>query len=151
MTSLTYAPWPFRSFAARSLEENERWWTTCYLQGEASRILAGWPHWRIIAGLPGSGKSTALAEVERREAARSLIVHYSVERWPGGRLVFSEDANHLAQMMACAAITIRDYLSNHPQQITHSHPPNTLSCAGCSISLSIVGPLAGGSMVCRPI
>jgi len=118
MTSLTYAPWPFRSFAARSPEENESWWTTCYLPGEASRILAGWPHWRIIAGRPGSGKSTALAEVERREAARSLIVHYSVERWPGGRLVFSEDANHLAQMMACAAITIRDYLSNHPQQIT---------------------------------
>jgi hypothetical protein len=117
MTAQTYAPWPFRSFAARSLEENERWWTACYLQSEASRILAGWLHWRIIAGGPGSGKSVVLAEVEQREATRSLIVHYPIGRWPGGKLVFSEGANHLAQMMACAAITLRDYLSNNPQQI----------------------------------
>jgi hypothetical protein len=117
MTVSTYAPWPFRPFTARLPEENAYWWQTCYLASTASRIVAGWPHWCIIAGGPGSGKSTALIEIERREAAQSLIVHYPIERWPGGRLALNVDANHLVQMMACAAITLRDHLSNDRSQI----------------------------------
>ena len=147
MTVSAYAAWPFRSFTARSIDENERWWKDCYLPGEASKILAGWPHWRIIAGGPGSGKSVALAEVARREAGDSLIVRYPLERWPGERLAFSKDAQHLAQIMACVALAVRDYLSDAPDRIMLLHPAKG-SYAGCSIDLPAPAPSPAGSMAC---
>lgn len=122
MTVSSYAPWPFRPFSARLPEENARWWQTCYLPGMASRIAAGWPHWCIIAGGPGSGKSTAVLELERREAAQSLIVPYPIEHWPGGRLALNSDTNHLAQMLACAGLTLREHFSNDPARLDRLTP-----------------------------
>jgi prepilin-type processing-associated H-X9-DG protein len=122
MMTSTYAQWPFRPVTARSIDETERWWDLCYLPTEASRILAGWPHWRIIAGGPGSGKSVLLAEIERNEAAQSLVVRYPTDYWPNSKMTLVKDSNHLAQIMACSAIAIRDYLSGSPdkiRQLTH--------------------------------
>src|SRR5512147_2029620 len=114
MPNTTYASWPFRSALARSIEEEAQWWSCCYLESEISRIVVGWPHWRVIVGGPGSGKSVLLAAVVRAEdqLKRSLIVHYPPARWPGAGQAQVSDGNHLAQMMAAIALSLRDHLTH---------------------------------------
>lgn len=105
--SLTIARWVFQSPQARSLEENERWWRECYIPIGANVVIQSQPHWRIIVGGVGSGKSIALAALERQASGRALILRYPPEYWPHGKKVLKKEGNHLSQLMALAGHTIR--------------------------------------------
>lgn len=116
---VAYASWPFRPMQARSVEETERWWAHCYLRPGAQLVLQDEPHWRVLAGGPGSGKSVVLKDLERREAGTSFIVHYPPERWPETKQAWVRDGNHLAQIMAGAGLAVRDHLTAHPNTISN--------------------------------
>ena len=105
--SLTVARWVFQSNQARSLEENERWWRECYLPTGADAVIQSQPHWRIIVGGTGCGKSIALVALERQACEHALILRYTPEYWPHGKKVLKKDGNHLSQLMALAGFTIR--------------------------------------------
>jgi len=115
--ALSYAAWPFRPLHARSAEETALWWEHCYLRGDAELILQGEPHWRILAGGPGSGKSAALVDLERREAVTSFVIRYPLARWPKARQAWVREGNHLAQIMAEAGMALRDYLTQNPEKM----------------------------------
>lgn len=119
MPNLTYASWPFRSPGALPPDEAARWWAQCYYEPDAARLAAGWSHWRVILGGPGSGKSVLLAALEANELAegRSFVVRYPPSRWPGAPHALIKDGNHLAQIMAAIALRLRDYLSSTPAEI----------------------------------
>lgn len=103
---LTYEDWPFRHMRARSAEETRRWREGCYISADASLVLGGEPHWLVVAGGTGGGKSVAIADLEGREARTSLIVRYPAERWPGAKQAWVPDGNHLAQIMAGAGLAV---------------------------------------------
>lgn len=119
MPNLTYASWPFRSPGALPPDEAALWWEQCYHEPAAVRMAAGWSHWRVILGGPGSGKSVVLAALEANELAegRSFVVRYPPSRWPGASHALVKDGNHLAQIMAAIALRLRDYLGSTPAEI----------------------------------
>jgi hypothetical protein len=119
MSNLTYASWPFRSPGALPPDEAARWWELCYYEPDVARMAAGWSHWRVILGGPGSGKSVLLAALETAELVegRSFVVRYPPSRWPGALHALVEDGNHLAQIMAAIALRLRDYLGNVPAEV----------------------------------
>ena len=53
-----YADWPFWP-ETRSDEHQALWWRDCYVTAAADRQLRGVYHWFLLAGGPGSGKTTA--------------------------------------------------------------------------------------------
>jgi hypothetical protein len=112
-----YAAWPFRSTQARSLEETTAWWSDCYVENTITPILVSQPHWRVITGKTGGGKSVTLAALERKEANNSFVVYYPPERWPGSRHAWIHEGNHLAQIMTAATLAIRDYLTLHTEKV----------------------------------
>lgn len=83
--SLTVARWVFQSPQARSWEENERWWRECYVPSAMDAVIQSPPHWRIIVGGIGCGKSIALAALERQACEHALILRYPPEYWPHGK------------------------------------------------------------------
>jgi hypothetical protein len=105
--SLTVARWVFQPPHARSLEENERWWRECYVPSTTDAVIQSQPHWRIIVGGPGCGKSIALDALERQWREHALVLRYPPEYWPHGRRVLKKGGNHLSQLMALAGFTIR--------------------------------------------
>jgi hypothetical protein len=105
--SLSIARWVFQPPHARSLEENERWWRECYVPGPADAVIQSQPHWRIIVGGPGCGKSIVLDALERQWCEHALVLRYTPEYWPHGRRVLKKDGNHLSQLMALAGLTLR--------------------------------------------
>jgi len=105
--SLTVARWVFQPPHARSLEENERWWRECYVPSATDAVIQSQPHWRIIVGGPGCGKSIALDALERQRREHAFVLRYTPEYWPHGRRVLKKDGNHLSQLMALAGFTIR--------------------------------------------
>ena len=119
MPNLTYASWPFRSPGALPPDEAARWWNECYHKSDVARTAAGWSHWRVILGGPGSGKSVLLAALETAELVegRSFVVRYPPSRWPGASHALVKDGNHLAQIMAAIALRLRDYLGNLPAEV----------------------------------
>lgn len=115
---MKYETWPFRSLGQRSIEESEQWWAQCYLPNAIEQLLLDAPHWWIVAGGTGSGKSVALTAVARREVGQSFITPYPPHRWPGSEQAWLRDnPNHLAQMMAAVSIEMRHFLSQHPDQL----------------------------------
>lgn len=124
MPALTYASWPFRSLTARLPDEAAQWWAQCYCPPSAGQLLAGWANWRVIVGVPGSGKSTVLAMLEQQEQAtrQSFIVRYPPTRWPGTRQTLVEGGNHLAQIMAAIALRLRDHFSVSPSDLAALKP-----------------------------
>jgi hypothetical protein len=105
--SLSIARWVFQPPHARSLEENERWWRECYVPSATDAVIQSQPHWRIIEGGPGCGKSIALDALERQRREHAFVLRYTPEYWPHGRRVLKKDGNHLSQLMALAGFTIR--------------------------------------------
>jgi len=89
------------------LEENEHWWRECYVPSATDAVIQSQPHWCIIVGGPGCGKSIALDALERHRRAGALVLRYSPEYWPHGRHVLKKGGNHLSQMMALAGLTLR--------------------------------------------
>ncbi|MBK8934523.1 MAG: hypothetical protein IPM76_19845 [Chloroflexi bacterium] len=90
----------------------------CYLPNVIEELLLDAPHWWIVAGGTGSGKSVALTAVARREAGQSFVTPYSPHRWPGSAQAWLRDEpNHLAQMMASVSIEMRRFLSQRPEQL----------------------------------
>jgi len=112
-----YMRWPFRPPASWSAEEAARWWKECYLPGPMEALEEG-PHWRILLGGPGSGKTIALMALARREAHEAFVIIYPPERWPGGPRAWLSGGNHLAQIMSAAAITLRDHLFEQPHALS---------------------------------
>ncbi|MBE7551040.1 MAG: AAA family ATPase [Anaerolineales bacterium] len=108
--------WPFLPEEQRTPEQNERWWAECYVPSPADVTLRGLPRSVIVSGGPGSGKTTALQALEKQEIGGWLIFRYPVERWPGKPYAWASGHQHLGQMMACASITIKDFLTRHPEK-----------------------------------
>ncbi|MCB8917487.1 MAG: winged helix-turn-helix domain-containing protein [Ardenticatenaceae bacterium] len=108
---MTYDAWPFRPLHEQSIEEKELWWNNCYLPSNVDRLLPDYPHWCLVTGGPGSGKSVAIAALRRREAQASFIVPYPPERWPGSPQAWlRETDSHLAQMMVAAGLELQNFL-----------------------------------------
>jgi hypothetical protein len=115
---MKYEMWPFRALGQRSIEETEQWWAHCYLPNVVEALLLDAPHWWIVAGGSGSGKSVALTAVTRREAGQSFVTPYPPHRWPGSAQAWLRDEpNHLAQMMASVSIEMRHFLGQRPEQL----------------------------------
>jgi hypothetical protein len=115
--TLTVAQWPFLPAEQRTPEQEERWWTECYLPSPADVTLRGVTRSVIVAGQSGSGKSIALQALEKQEAERWLIFRYPTERWPGEAYAWAGGRQHLGQMMACAAVTIKEFLTRQPDRV----------------------------------
>lgn len=115
---MKYETWPFRPVQQRSIEETEMWWQHCYVANMAEQLLLNTPHWWILVGGPGSGKTVALTSLARREAETSFMIPYPPRRWPGSEQAWLRDqSSHLAQMMAAASIEMRHFLSQHLEQL----------------------------------
>lgn len=115
--SLIYSSWPFRPLHEQTHEEKQRWLRECHLLSGAETTLINEPHWCVVTGGPGSGKSAVMVALEQREAHTSLIVPYPPERWPGGRQRLIPQGDHLAQIMAGAGLAVRNLLAAHPEKI----------------------------------
>lgn len=116
MITESYHEWPFHPPEQRSLEENERWWTRAYLSGVADDQLRGSPHWTLITGEAGSGKSVALRAWMRDESRRSFIVPYPPNLWPGAPGAwFRDQPGHLPQMVAAVGRAAHAHLESHPE------------------------------------
>jgi hypothetical protein len=124
MPKLTYASWPFRSPDTLPSHEAQQWQAHCFWPHPVVGLMAGWSHGRVLLGGPGSGKSILLAALEAEELAarRSFVVRYSPGRWPGGRQALIEAGNHLAQIMAAAALSLRDYFNAAPAEVDQLTP-----------------------------
>lgn len=117
-----YADWPFWP-DSRTDDQQARWWDTCYVAAAADLRLRGVYHWFLLTGSPGSGKSIARMAWQRREAARSLVLAYPPERWPGSPAAwFPDNSNHLAQMMATAGLAVAEQLQRQPHHIAALDP-----------------------------
>jgi len=114
---LTVSQWPFLPKEQRTPAQNERWWMECYLPSSAEVTLRGIAHSVIVYGEPGSGKSTAIEAFERMEAQRLCLVHYPIARWPGEPHAWTTGFNHLGQIMACASMTVKNFITGHPDKI----------------------------------
>jgi hypothetical protein len=114
---MSYHDWPFQPFRQHSVENVERWWRHCHLSGVGEQLLLDSPHWVVIEGGPGSGKSVALTALRNRPDGASFVVPYPPSRWPGSPQALQQnESSHLAQMMACASLTLRDYLQANIEQ-----------------------------------
>lgn len=112
-----YADWPFWP-ETRSDEHQALWWRDCYVTAAADRQLRGVYHWFLLAGGPGSGKTTARIAWETDQAADSLVLPYPPERWPGSPTAwFPDNPSHLAQMMATAGLAVAEQLQSRPELI----------------------------------
>lgn len=116
--------WPFLPEEQRSPEQNKRWWEECYLPSLPDVTLQAAPYSVIVYGGPGSGKSVALKALERVIAERLLVVHYPIDRWPGQPDALTVSYGHLGQMMACAATTIKAFITQHPDKLNGLTPIN---------------------------
>lgn len=113
-----YQVWPFRPTTYLTLEQAETWWQHCYFPTPADDILSDMPVWVIITGAPGSGKSVALAALARRESDHAFVISYPPDKWPGSPHAWlKNDPSHLAQMMACTAFEMRNYLSQRHEKV----------------------------------
>lgn len=115
--TLTISQWPFLPAEQRSPEQNERWWAECYVPSPAEVTLRGVPRSVIVSGESGSGKSIALQALEKQTAGQWLIFHYPLDRWPGEPHAWAGGRQHLGQMMACAAMAIKQFLESRPDQV----------------------------------
>lgn len=117
-----YQEWVFRSDMERSVEETQAWREQCYLPSSVDRMLPDSAYWYVVAGCAGSGKTVALQAIPQWEAQRGLspsfLIPYPTDYWPGSKKAWlKQEKNHLAQMMACASIRLRDHLSHYPLQL----------------------------------
>jgi hypothetical protein len=122
--TLILSRWPFLPEEQRTPEQNERWWQKCYLPPPAEVPLRGIAHPIIISGGPGSGKSVILKALEKADSANILMFHYPIVRWPGEPHAWSSSPNHLGQMMACASMTIKDFLTRQPDKLSQLSKTN---------------------------
>ncbi len=109
--TLAVSQWPFLPEEQHILEQNELWWAECYVPSPADVTLRGIAHSVIVSGEPGSGKSIALKAFEKMEAERLFMVRYPVARWPGELHAWVRGHNHLGQIMACASMAIKEFLT----------------------------------------
>lgn len=106
-------------------ERNINWWDECYLDLPVQVTLRGVERSVVVVGQPQSGKTTAINAFARQEQERLFLVRYPVDRWYGeaNAWLTSED-NHLSQIMACAAVEIRNFISRHPEKLDNLSPLN---------------------------
>lgn len=114
---LTTSRWPLLTSSERTPDETARWWDECFYLHEAISRLLGQPHWRLLVGGAGSGKSVALEAVARKMEGRALILHYSASQWPHSTQSLVRGGNHLSQIMALAAQLLRRELTAHPEGV----------------------------------
>ncbi len=116
-----YEAWPFRPLHQRSMEENAKWWQTCYVPNVSLDLLLTAPHWTLLTGGPGSGKTVALQMLEQSQTQHeTFIVPYPPSRWPGAaNALHRDEESHFPQMMATAALALRDHLTQNPHKASH--------------------------------
>ncbi len=117
---MNYKVWPFQPFHQHFVEQADLWWAHCYQPCAAESLLLDSPHWVILAGGAGSGKSVSLAMITRRINNDVFIIPYPPSRCPGNNHALRQDEDsHLAQMMANAALSLRDYLNQEQSNTDH--------------------------------
>lgn len=90
-------------------DKEQRWWDECYVANPLIDRSPDAPPWRVLYGVRGSGKSTALAALGRT-ADSALILDYSPKQLPGSRQSL-HSGNNLSQIMALASLDLRRRLS----------------------------------------
>lgn len=112
---ITYESWPFRTFQQRTVEDNARWWQHCYVPAPVAEIITTVPQWTLLSGGAGSGKTVTMQALRQDYADTIFFVDYLPSQWPGGiHVPHPQDKSHLPQMLATAALAIRDYLLQNP-------------------------------------
>ncbi|RME45999.1 MAG: hypothetical protein D6796_09585 [Caldilineae bacterium] len=122
--TLSVAGWPFLPPEEGTPEQEEDWWGECHLFSRADVTLRGVDRSVVVYGGPGSGKSVALRAFCRFGGKDWLVVRYPIERWPGEERawVSKPEVGHLGQMMACASMAVKDFLSGQPGGIEDLTP-----------------------------
>lgn len=68
-----------------------------------------------VVGGAGSGKSICLEVLRRKTAEKALQIDYLPHNWPNGSNPWVPGKGHMSQMMAAAAVSIRQHLEKHPE------------------------------------
>ncbi|MBV6396094.1 MAG: hypothetical protein HFACDABA_01682 [Anaerolineales bacterium] len=112
---LKYSRWVFQPSDERLPEENERWWSECYLPHAVQNILENRERWCILLGKPQSGKSTALEALRRNMEGKALVVQDDV-------LFQTKDekteTNILHRILVPASLILRQDLSKTPSKFS---------------------------------
>lgn len=118
-------PWDAELNALCSPEKNAHWWDVCYVELPAQVTLRGVDRSVVVVGGPKSGKTTALRAFERAEQERLFLVWYPLDRWYGeANAWLAGEGNHLSQIMACAAVKVRNFISRNPEKLKELTPLN---------------------------
>jgi hypothetical protein len=113
---LHFDRWPFAAMNSRSFEESERWWQACYVPHTIMAEMFQEPHWIIVKGEPGSGKTTALNAVWRAGLSdhNALVVEYPPDRWPEN---LPDQPAHIERIATLLAEELRNRFHQHPEEI----------------------------------
>lgn len=110
---LNFARWPFAPLDARLPEEDERWWSDCYLSHSVEDILENRSQWCVLIGGYQNGKSTALAALRRNWQAHALLIQDDLLNHPQQG---KAQGNILYRILSQASWTLRQHLSEQPNQ-----------------------------------
>ncbi len=114
----TATQWQAKLITACSPERNITWWDECYIDLPVQVTLRGVERSVVVVGGPQSGKTIAIKAFERAEQGRLFMVHYPVDRWYGEVNAWLPGTeNHLSQIMACAAVEVRNFISRHADKL----------------------------------
>jgi len=112
---LNFARWPFALPEARLPEENERWWSECYLPHSVEDILESRSQWCILTGGYQSGKSTALAVLQRNWQERALLIQDDFLPQPPQE---KTQGNILSHILSQASWVLRHHLGETPDDFS---------------------------------
>lgn len=112
--TLAITDWPFLPAERRTPEQNARWWSECHVPSPAMVTLRGVDYSVIARGGPGSGKSVALQALEKFDTEKFFMFRYPVAHWPGEPHAWVSGFHHLGQIMACASMEFKNFLTQRP-------------------------------------
>lgn len=108
--------WSLQPHITQSVEQQEIWWSECFVPSVAVQELLETRGSAIVYGGPGSGKSIALQAL-KRNSPKTLWVEYPPEKWPAGTHPWRPGESHFAQMIAAVADKIFQHLSENPASL----------------------------------
>lgn len=120
---MNYERWPFGPAAARTPDQEARWWAECYQPDPATTLFASAPGAAALIGRPGSGKTTAMTYLVRH-ATGDLAIPYDTGQWPHGKRPWAPGKGHIGQIMAAAATEIVGCLERQPERFATLGPLN---------------------------
>jgi hypothetical protein len=113
MTS--FQRWPFLPLSAHTGEQRALWWQDCYVATPEMVRFVEAETSAILVGGPGSGKSTAVAALQKSQGKSALLLPYPPYHWPNGSRPWVPGGNHLSQILAAAATEITRILTEKPE------------------------------------